>query len=210
MDGDRLEPLLHTISKAQQTQQKARSRTMTGFWLFSGPFEVHYFDLRSIILEATQCITQCKLRHSKSFTFFSGPLCLFFYFLELVRSEKRVLVLSLMRPYIRTYIYICRSEKKRQIDIIDLKALPHNDRVYFEPQNHSPLLQDSPPKWTSNHDCLFLSLRNNQGDHPPSPLRSPLSLLHPIEVAPCRAPPLRSHPKTDGKTPLSADRHVAK
>ena len=31
----------------------------------------------------------------------------------------------------KTYIYMYRSEKNRQMDNIGLKALPRNDRVYF-------------------------------------------------------------------------------
>ena len=87
----------------------------------------------------------------------------------------------------KTHILMYRSEKKRQIDIIDLKALPHNDRVYFKAQNYSSLLQNGPLKWTSNRDRLFLSLQNNQGDRPflcCTPSRRPHVEHFPLDCSP--------------------------
>ena len=127
------------------------------------------FGLRSIILEATRFTTQCKTRYSKSFTLFSDALCLFIYLLELVRSEKRI---PIKEALMKTHILMYRSEKNRQIDIIDLKPIPRNDRVHFEAQNYSSLLQNSPRLLTSNCDRHFLPLQNNQDDRHFLPLRS--------------------------------------
>ena len=165
-------------------------------------------------MTAAQFTTQCKTRHSKSFTLFSGELCVFIYLLELVRSEKRI---PIKEALMKTHILMYRSEKNRQIDIIGLKALPHNDRVHFEAQNYSPLLQNSPLLLTSNCDRHFLPLQNNQADRPPSPFVSTFlrcnrwqSLPSRIEATSFRSPSLRSQPKTDWETALPGDRRGAK
>ena len=99
----------------------------------------------------------------------------------------------------KTHILMYRSEKNRQMDIIDLKPIPRNDRVHFEAQNYSPLSRNRPRLSTSNCDRLFLPLQNKQDDRRPSPLDR---LFLPLDRSPSpfsRTPPLDRRPKPTRK-----------
>ena len=110
----------------------------------------------------------------------------------------------------KTYISMYRSEKNRQMDNIDLKALPCNDRVHFGGLKLFTTFQNGPQKWTSKRSewtsTLFLPLQfsPSKGDRCP--------FLHDdrSSMARLRTHPSRSRPKKGCKILLSGDRSVAK